>query len=73
MSGRTSKPPASGGRSRPGQRDQDRAERELDDALYYLREGCEPCAERHLSLARRFGATDEQIAGARLAGAAPPA
>jgi Carboxymuconolactone decarboxylase family len=69
MSGRTGKPPAPGGRSRPGPRDQDRAERELDDALYYLREGCEPCAERHFSLARRFGATDEQIARVRLAGA----
>ena len=39
-----------------------RAERELDDALYYLHEGCQPCAQRHLDLARRFGATEEQIA-----------
>ena len=49
-------------RSGPGQAS--RAERELDDALYYLHEGCKPCAQRHLDLARRFGATEEQIAAA---------
>jgi hypothetical protein len=45
-----------------------RAERELDDALYYLHEGCKPCAQRHLDLARRFGATEEQIAAVIQAG-----
>ena len=45
-----------------------RAERELDDALYYLHEGCQPCAQRHLDLARRFGATEEQIAAVVQAG-----
>jgi hypothetical protein len=34
---------------------------ELDDALYYLRRGCLPCAERHLDRARRYGATGEQV------------
>jgi Carboxymuconolactone decarboxylase family len=34
---------------------------ELDDALYYLRRGCVPCAERHLDLARRHGATAQQV------------
>jgi alkylhydroperoxidase family enzyme len=38
---------------------------ELDDALYYLRRGCEPCAERHFDLARRHGASDEQIKAVR--------
>jgi hypothetical protein len=38
---------------------------ELDDALYYLRHDCEPCAERHFALARRLGATDEMIARIR--------
>jgi hypothetical protein len=33
----------------------------LDDALYYLRRGCESCADRHLDRARRFGATSDQI------------
>jgi hypothetical protein len=33
----------------------------LDDALYYLRRGCEACADRHLDRARRFGATSDQI------------
>ena len=45
-----------------------RAERELDDALYYLREGCKSCAERHFDLARSFGATEEQIAAVMQAG-----
>ena len=48
------------GKGGPG--DASRAERELDDALYYLHEGCQPCAQRHLDLARRLGATEEQIA-----------
>jgi len=48
-----------------------RAERELDDALYYLHEGCQPCAERHFDLARRFGATEEQIAAVIQAGSSP--
>ena len=48
-----------------------RAERELDDALYYLREGCKPCAERHFDLARSFGATEEQIAAVIQAGSSP--
>jgi Carboxymuconolactone decarboxylase family len=33
----------------------------LDDALYYLRRGCESCADRHLDRARQFGATSDQI------------
>jgi Carboxymuconolactone decarboxylase family len=39
----------------------DQAARELDDALYYLRRGCRPCAQRHLDLALRHGATQEQV------------
>jgi hypothetical protein len=54
------------GRSGPGHAS--RAERELDDALYYLREGCKPCAQRHLDLARTLGATEEQIAAVIQAG-----
>ncbi len=42
-----------------------RLERELADAAYYLREGCEPCAERHFDLARRRGATEGQIEAVR--------
>jgi alkylhydroperoxidase family enzyme len=34
---------------------------ELDDALYYLRRGCGPCAERHFDLARQHGASEEQV------------
>src|SRR6202042_2403616 len=47
----------------------------LDDALYYLRRGCESCADRHLDRARRFGATSEQIAAilATARTARPPA
>ena len=48
-----------------------RAERELDDALYYLHEGCKPCAERHFDRARSFGATEEQIAAVIRAGSSP--
>ncbi len=58
-----------GGASRAGQ--------ELDDALYYLREGCEPCAQRHFDLALRYGATQQQVetvrAAARTAAAEPAA
>ena len=50
----------------------DRAARELEDALYYLREGCQPCAQRHLTLARRFGATERQIAAVKQAGSSLP-
>ena len=50
----------------------DLAARELDDALYYLREGCQPCAQRQLTLARRFGATERQIAAVKLAGSCCP-
>lgn len=46
----------------------------LDDALYYLRRGCDSCADRHFDRARRFGATSDQIeavhATARTAGTA---
>jgi AhpD family alkylhydroperoxidase len=49
---------------------------ELDDALYYLRRGCLPCAERHFDRARRYGATSDQVdavaAQARTAAAAGP-
>ncbi|GEM_PF-4854449 len=45
------------------------AARELDDARYYLRHGCPPCAERHFGLARRHGATEEEIAAVRAAAA----
>lgn len=42
------------------------AEREiqqhLDDALYYLRSDCVPCAERHFQKARLSGASEESIA-----------
>jgi hypothetical protein len=43
-----------------------RLEKELDDAVYFLRHGCEACAERHFHLARRRGATEEEIAAAYL-------
>jgi hypothetical protein len=49
-----------------GKADQaDRAVQELDDALYYLRHDCEPCAERHFQLALRHGATVDQVAATR--------
>lgn len=41
------------------------AEIALDDALYYLRRGCEPCAERQFDRARRYGATEDQIEAVR--------
>jgi AhpD family alkylhydroperoxidase len=43
------------------------AQMALDDALYYLRRGCEPCAERHFDLARGHGATEDQIEAVRAA------
>ncbi|MGH3395084.1 MAG: carboxymuconolactone decarboxylase family protein [Streptosporangiaceae bacterium] len=49
-----------------------RAASALDDALYYLRQGCEPCAQRYFDRARAHGATEAQIA-AVLAAAASPA
>jgi hypothetical protein len=42
-----------------------RAEAALDDALYYLRRGCEPCAERQFDKARRHGASEAQIEAVR--------
>jgi len=39
----------------------------LDDALYHLRRGCEPCAERYFDRARRYGATGDQIEAVRAA------
>lgn len=45
------------------------AEQELDDALYYLRTNCEPCAERHFDKARLLGATEAAIAAIRAAAA----
>ena len=44
-----------------------RAEIALDDALYYLRRGCEPCAERQFDKARRHGATEDQVEAVRAA------
>ena len=41
------------------------AERELDDALYYLGTNCVPCAERHFDKARLLGATEKAIAAVR--------
>jgi hypothetical protein len=49
-----------------------RVARALDDALYYLRQDCEPCAQRYFDRARAHGATEAQIA-AVLAAAASPA
>ncbi len=49
-----------------------RAASALDDALYYLRQDCEPCAQRYFDRARAHGATEAQIA-AVLAAAASPA
>ena len=40
-------------------------QRELDDALYYLRTDCVPCAERHFEKARLMGASEEAIAAVR--------
>lgn len=41
------------------------AQRALDDALYYLRTDCVPCAERQFEKARMKGATEEAIAAVR--------
>jgi hypothetical protein len=46
---------------------------ELEDALYYLRRGCLPCAERHFDLARRHGASDEQVRAVRAVAGRPQA
>jgi hypothetical protein len=48
-----------------------RAEVALDDALYYLRRGCEPCAERQFDKARRHGATEAQVEAVRESARAP--
>jgi hypothetical protein len=45
--------------------DPDPVASELDDALYYLRHHCVPCAERHFEAARAHGATPAQIAAIR--------
>jgi hypothetical protein len=50
-----------------------RAEIALDDALYYLRRGCEPCAERQFEKARRRGATEDQVEAVRAAARAAAA
>lgn len=42
----------------------DLAASDLDDALYYLRHDCEPCAQRCFDKARAHGATEAQIAAA---------
>jgi hypothetical protein len=52
-----------------GPTDRDLLEKELEDAAYYLRRNCAPCAERHFQLARRLGATAGEIAVARSRGA----
>jgi AhpD family alkylhydroperoxidase len=41
------------------------AQRELDDALYYLATNCEPCAERHFEKARLLGTSENAIAAVR--------
>ena len=48
-----------------------RAASALDDALYYLRQGCEPCAQRYFDRARAHGATEAQITAVRVAAASP--
>jgi hypothetical protein len=50
-----------------------RAENYLDDALYYLRHGCEPCADRYFDRARWHGATEAQVEAVRAAAEAPSA
>ena len=42
-----------------------RIEQALDDALYYLRTDCLPCAERQFEKARLMGASEEAIAAVR--------
>ncbi|MGA2529305.1 MAG: carboxymuconolactone decarboxylase family protein [Acidimicrobiales bacterium] len=58
--GQRSPAPSEGGRPE--------VESHLDYAVYYLRHGCEPCAERHFDRARRNGASEEQIEAARTLG-----
>lgn len=58
-------PPASGAAARIAG--------ELDDALYYLRRGCLPCAERHFDLARTHGASDDQVRAVRAVAGRPQA
>jgi hypothetical protein len=60
------RPPATGAVGAAG-----RIASELDDALYYLRRGCLPCAERHFDLARGHGASDEQIKAVRAVAGRP--
>lgn len=60
------RPPAADAASAAG-----RVASELDDALYYLRRGCVPCAERHFDLARGHGASDEQIKAVRAVAGRP--
>jgi AhpD family alkylhydroperoxidase len=56
--------PSEGGNGGGEPHSQSRLDKELADAIYYLQHGCEPCAERHFHLARRLGASEEQIASA---------
>jgi hypothetical protein len=46
--------------------DSGRFAHDLEDALYYLRRGCVPCAERYFDRARRHGASQADIEAARL-------
>ena len=48
-----------------------RYERDLDDAIYYLRHDCLPCAERHFDRARRHGASEAEVETARARGLSP--
>ena len=50
---------------RPGLEAEWMAERELDDALYYLGTNCVPCAERHFEKARLLGTSEKAIAAVR--------
>ena len=48
-------------------------QRILDDALYYLRTDCLPCAERQFDKARLIGASEEAIAAVRAQSLSPGA
>jgi hypothetical protein len=48
-------------------------QRILDDALYYLRTDCQPCAERQFEKARLIGASEQAIAAVRAEHAADSA
>jgi len=48
------------------------AQQALDDALYYLRTDCLPCAERHFDKARLAGASEDAITAVRARHAADP-